>query len=274
MPSGSLRVVIVDDSDDVRLLLSISLRTHGSYDVVGEARNGREGVEIAIASQPDLIILDREMPVAGGLEVLPELRAACPDATIVLFTASADDRVRDAAMAAGADAIREKLQQPIIDLLDELAGMLLAAQPGPPAVQLRLGPIDSGIAALWVENTAALLNALRASPHELPDDVDPTVLDVFSGFLDEWRGVADAGGDFLWAAAASAETVERLVGAWAKLDQLSDETMSRLGCQWSPPEARPFFDALATAVVEALQSVEALDGLVASLPSTWTELSA
>jgi CheY-like chemotaxis protein len=272
MERAPVRVVVVDDSEDVRLLLSISLRTHGSYDVVGEAADGRQAVEVAKATRPELIILDREMPIAGGIEVLPELRAELPDTTIILFTASADDRVREAAMAAGADDIREKLQQPIGDLLDELSGMIVAAaSPGARGrqIHLRLGPIDSQVASIWVASTLGLLDALREHPEEVTDGVDGGLLEVFAGFLLEWRSVADAGGDFLWSATASADTVERLVAAWAKLDQLSDETMARLGRSWSPPEARPFFDALATAVVSALEPVEELGELVASLPADW-----
>lgn len=269
MSDRALRVVVIDDSEDLRALLGIALSTHGCYEVVGEAGDGRSGVDVVAATKPDLVILDREMPVAGGLEVLPELRSLCPAAMIVLFTANADARVREAATAAGANAIREKLHQPIDDLLDELADLILSAAPGRPEVQFRVGPVPAPVAALWVENTSRLLHALLAHPEELPAGVEVGLLRVFDRFLDEWWTVAAAGGEFRWSAAADPATVEQLVGAWAQLDRLPDEALARLGCSWSPPEAAPFFEALSTAVVEALSSVDELAPLVEQLPEDW-----
>ena len=268
-----LRVVVIDDNADLRALLGMTLFARGGFEVVGEAGDGREGVEVVAATVPDLVILDREMPVAGGLEVLPELRALCPQAMIVLFTASADAKVREAATAAGADAIREKLHQPLDDLLDELADVLLSAAPGRPEVQVRVGPVAADAAGVWVENTTKLVDALFDHPDELPAGVDLGVLRLLTRFLDEWRTVASAGGEFRWSAAAAPATVEQLVGAWARIDELPDDAMARLGCQWSPPEAKPFFDALSTAVVDALSRVDELAPLVDSLPDDWASSS-
>jgi hypothetical protein len=93
---------------------------------------------------------------------------------------------------------------------------------------------------------------------------------VFGGFLDEWAAVAAVDDAFHWAAAAPVATIEELVAAWAELDLLPDDTMARLGCHWSPPEAKPFFDALTLGVVAALERNDELEELAAGLPGDWS----
>ncbi len=270
MTSSTTRVLIVDDDPDVRLLLRLSIGFRVGFEVVGEAADGLAGLEAAERMDPDVIILDREMPVAGGLDVLPQLRRACPSALIVLFTATADRAVREAATIAGADAVRTKAGQSMDDLVGEIEELLLRPEEGEARmVQLRVGPVDAGAARLWVSNTTSILRALLDHPEEVPAGVPSTLLEVFAGFLDEWATVADLDEDFHWAAAAPARTIEQLVEAWADLDRLPDDAMARLGCRWSPPEAKPFFDALTLGVVAALHLDEDLEALAAGLPADW-----
>ena len=72
-----MRVLLVDDHEDTRELMSIVF-TRAGAEVIGEASNGAEGIELARELKPDLVVLDLEMPVMGGLEALPELRLAAP----------------------------------------------------------------------------------------------------------------------------------------------------------------------------------------------------
>ena len=102
-PGRPFRAVIVDDTEDVRLLFSMTLQIDGRFEVVGEARDGREAIELCRREQPDGILLDVMMPVLDGLAALPELRAACPEARIVMLSANDQADVVDRAMAAGAD---------------------------------------------------------------------------------------------------------------------------------------------------------------------------
>jgi len=263
----SIGVLIVDDNADVRMLLRIGIQLRDGIEVVAEATNGIEALEAAERVRPDIVILDREMPVAGGLEVLPRLRDLCPSALIVLYTANADHDVRRAATSAGADEVRTKGGQDIDGLLDELEGLLLGDDDD--LVRLRIGPVDANAARLWVASTQGILRALLERPDEVPASVDPELLTVFGDILGEWALVAEDEAMFYWSAAAPVATVDALVRAWAELDQLDDETMRRLGCTWSPPEARPFFDALTTGVVLALQRNEDLQAIVPELPDDW-----
>lgn len=266
------RVLLVDDHDDIRFLLRLALEERDAgFEVVGEAADGAEAIDKARLLRPDVIILDQEMPVLTGTEALPRLRELVPDAIIVLFTANADAEVRQAASAAGVQ-VAVKRDDAVGNLVDDLSALVMevADHQRSSAVRLRVGPVDAAVARAWIDSTDRLLAALRAHPDELPDGVTLAVIDELQEFLDRWSAVAEAASEFRWSAAAEPETVERLVGAWATIDQLSDDAMERLGCQWSGPDARPFFDELARAVVTALASGE-MGGLEAQLPDGWRD---
>ena len=267
-----IRILLVDDNADVRFLLRVALEMRPGLELVGEAGDGLEALRLAAETAPDIVILDREMPVADGLQVLPRLREACPNSVIVVFTAAADHEVQRAAASLGADAVRTKGGQSVDALFDEVESLLL---PGADLVRVRVGPVAADVARLWVANTSGILRALLASPHEIPGTVRPDLLTVFGSILDEWAAVAETAGDgsFFWSAAAAVSTIEGLVLAWADLDTLPDDVLDRLGCSWSPPEATPFFDALTTGVVGALRRHGELQELVAGLPSDWAPAS-
>jgi DNA-binding response OmpR family regulator len=75
-------ILVVDDAHDLIQLLEEALRPDG-YQII-RADNGRDGVELALAARPDLIMLDMQMPLMNGLEVLKELRRH-NDKTPVIF---------------------------------------------------------------------------------------------------------------------------------------------------------------------------------------------
>ncbi|HEX4904464.1 MAG TPA: response regulator [Acidimicrobiales bacterium] len=106
-PATPMRVVVVDDQSDMRMLLRIWLEGDPGFEVVGEAANGRDALEVVRATRPDAVVLDLEMPGQSGLEALPHLLDAVPGLAVVVF--SADDEI-DAALAAGAAAFVSKGQ--------------------------------------------------------------------------------------------------------------------------------------------------------------------
>ncbi len=101
------RVVLADDAPDVRLLLRIQLERMG-LEVVGEAVNGLEAVELVEAHSPDVVLLDLSMPLMDGLEATRTIRAAHPDMRIVIVSGYGADSMSAAAMEAGADSYVEK----------------------------------------------------------------------------------------------------------------------------------------------------------------------
>ena len=82
-------ILIVDDNDMMRSILRGILR-HEEYDVVGEARNGTQAIEIAERTKPDIICMDVVMPEKNGIEALCEIKAARPDVDIIMITSNAD----------------------------------------------------------------------------------------------------------------------------------------------------------------------------------------
>lgn len=102
------RVLIVDDVADFRVLLRVALERTGRFDVVAEAADGAQAIVEAEEHRPDLVVLDLSMPVLDGLEALPHIIAAAPDAHVVVLSGFAAVRMRDQVLAAGAVAYLEK----------------------------------------------------------------------------------------------------------------------------------------------------------------------
>ena len=94
------RIVVVDDNATMRMLLSMHLSMDG-WEVVAEAGDAEEGLSFVREHCPDAVILDEQLPLGPGTRVLPEMKAACPGARIILF--SADASTRATALELGAD---------------------------------------------------------------------------------------------------------------------------------------------------------------------------
>lgn len=82
---GRARVVIVDDSEDLRLLLRLTLEADGRFDVLGEAEDGQEALDVCGQENPDLLILDLAMPRMDGMTALEHLRARNPVVPVVVI---------------------------------------------------------------------------------------------------------------------------------------------------------------------------------------------
>src|SRR3954451_23207868 len=83
----TMKVLIVDDQPQIRDLLRLVIDLDPRFEVLGEATNGGDAIELAADGAPDVIILDQRMPRVSGAQALPALRTVCPTATIVGYTA-------------------------------------------------------------------------------------------------------------------------------------------------------------------------------------------
>lgn len=98
MRTPKISVVIVDDNDVMRTVLRGILRGE-EYDVVGEARNGAQAVEVVERMKPDIVCMDVLMPEKNGLEAMAEIKMSRPKTEFVMITGSADpETVQDAIM--------------------------------------------------------------------------------------------------------------------------------------------------------------------------------
>ncbi|MEE8498465.1 MAG: response regulator transcription factor [Acidimicrobiia bacterium] len=81
-----IRIVLADDHAVLRAGLKSLLSAERDFDVVGEAGNGIECVALAADMEPDVIVLDINMPVCGGLDALPAIRQCAPDCKVLVLT--------------------------------------------------------------------------------------------------------------------------------------------------------------------------------------------
>ena len=104
----SQRVVIVDDTPEIRALLRLNFELEPDFTVVGEGGDGLSAIELARDRQPDLVVLDLAMPLMDGLQALPELTAAAPQARVLVLSGFNAEQAADQALALGAHAYIEK----------------------------------------------------------------------------------------------------------------------------------------------------------------------
>ena len=102
------RILIVEDEISVRNAVRIFLEHHSPFEVCGEAANGVEAVDKAVALQPDIVILDLSMPHMNGIEAASLLRSRLPLVPIVVYTMFGDVLGKSLASALGVAAIVSK----------------------------------------------------------------------------------------------------------------------------------------------------------------------
>ncbi len=97
-----IRVLIVDDHMIVRQGLQLIFETEGNVEVVGEAENGRVGVALAAELDPDIILMDLQMPEMDGLSAVKAILAERPDSKIIILTTFNEDELMYKCLQAGA----------------------------------------------------------------------------------------------------------------------------------------------------------------------------
>ena len=117
--AGQIRVMICDDHSVVREGLRTYLQLEDHIDLVGEASNGREAVTLASKLQPDVILMDLQMPEMDGIAATQAIKERTPSARVIVLTSFTDDQHVLPAIKAGAtgyilkDASAEELLQAI-----------------------------------------------------------------------------------------------------------------------------------------------------------------
>ena len=101
-PTARIRIVVADDHPVVRDGLVAMLETQPDFAVVGEAGNGREALAAVAAADPDVLLLDLEMPAPDGVGVLRQMQSAAARARVIVFTVFDTDERIIAAVEAGA----------------------------------------------------------------------------------------------------------------------------------------------------------------------------
>ncbi|TAL22371.1 MAG: response regulator [Frankiales bacterium] len=163
----AIRVLVVDDTADLRFLLRMALGSESDIDVVGEAGDGREAVEAARRHRPDVMLLDLAMPVMDGLEALPLVRAASPGTQVVILSGFEATSMAASASAAGAAAYVQKGAAP-----DVIIGCVRrVARPDSPLPVQRATPPPRVPDDDDEREVTRLRAAIRSTAHELRNPV-------------------------------------------------------------------------------------------------------
>src|SRR5271163_2075852 len=107
-PFKTITVLLAEDHAVVRQGLCSLLNTDGHFTVVGQAKSGREAVDLAKSLRPDVILMDIAMPVLNGLEATRQILAADPKAKVIILSAHSDDEYVERMNHAGAVGFLEK----------------------------------------------------------------------------------------------------------------------------------------------------------------------
>ena len=117
------RILIADDHDVVRSGVRTILEGHEGWQVIGEARNGKEAIDQAVAARPDVVILDYGLPLVNGVEATRQIRGRVPGIEVLIFTMhDTDSLVRDV-LEAGARGflLKADAKQFLVSAVESLA---------------------------------------------------------------------------------------------------------------------------------------------------------
>jgi DNA-binding NarL/FixJ family response regulator len=118
-----IRILIADDHEILRLGLRAILEARSGWKVVAEAADGQEAIAQALASKPDVVIMDYWMPIMNGLEATRQIRACLPKTEIMIFTVHDSDMLVRDLLQAGARAyvLKSNAKRHLIAAVESLA---------------------------------------------------------------------------------------------------------------------------------------------------------
>jgi DNA-binding NarL/FixJ family response regulator len=118
-----IRVLLVEDNDVFREALELLLGLRSDIEVAASVPDGNEAASVAVQLRPDVVLMDYRLPGLDGVQATRAVRAAYPAAAVVVLTASANLRERDALSEAGASACLRKDEglDAIVDAIREAA---------------------------------------------------------------------------------------------------------------------------------------------------------
>jgi DNA-binding NarL/FixJ family response regulator len=116
------RILIADDNEMVRRSLKTILSEHADWAVCGEAKDGREAIDMPVQLKPDLILLDVAMPILNGLHACVEILKSMPLVPVVLYTLYKTDQMELEGKKAGARRVISKSENAdvLIHCIEEL----------------------------------------------------------------------------------------------------------------------------------------------------------
>lgn len=218
-----IRVMLVEDHTSFRQALEAVIALEEDLQVVAQTDRGEEAAELAATNEPDVAVVDLDLPGGGGIDAILGIRERCPDVRVVVFTGLTEDAELGRAVEAGASAVAHKSLD-IVVFLGMVRSVAAGANLLDPAQTSRwLGAVGRARDAGW---EARLLR----------DQLSPREIEVLE-LLVEGRG----GADIAEALTISPDTVHTHIrnlraklGASSRLEAVA--VALRLGLV-GPPEA-------------------------------------
>ena len=185
-PSPPIRVMVVDDHTMVRRGLAIFLKVYDDLELVGEAENGEEAIQLCAKVVPDVILMDIVMPVMDGSTAIRIIRQQYPQAQVIALTSFVEGKLINNALEAGAigyllkNVLADDLARAIraahsgrATLSPEAAQVLVEAVNHAPAPGLDLTEREREVLSLMVEglNNTQIAGRLAVSPSTIKSHV-------------------------------------------------------------------------------------------------------
>lgn len=104
MNEDNIKILIVDDSKLTRVGLRTTFKTMNGMDVIGEAENGQQGVDMAVKDKPDIILMDIGMPILDGIQATKKLKSYQSSSKVIMLTSHESERDVFDAFSAGANS--------------------------------------------------------------------------------------------------------------------------------------------------------------------------
>ena len=125
-PAGSYmapRILIAEDRASMRNTLRNLFTLYSKWDVCGEAVDGRQAIDAAVALKPDLVLLDYKMPNGDGIKAASEIKERLPNMPIVIFTLYKTEELESQARKVGVKAVVSK-EEGVVKLLSTIEDQL------------------------------------------------------------------------------------------------------------------------------------------------------
>ncbi len=107
-----IRLLIVDDQQIVRQGLKMFFQTDPEIELVGEAENGEQAIQLALEKFPNAILIDLLMPVLNGVDAIRHIHQAMPHVSIIGLSSTQDNHLVNEAIVAGAHSVIPKTVSP------------------------------------------------------------------------------------------------------------------------------------------------------------------
>jgi pilus assembly protein CpaE len=104
-----IRILIVDDIAETRMRIRELLQFESDVEVIGGARNGKEGIQLSVELEPDVVLMDVNMPDIDGITATEVIRQRHPQIQVIMLSVQGDQNYMRRAMLAGA---RDYLTKP------------------------------------------------------------------------------------------------------------------------------------------------------------------